>query len=158
MTIDNTGRKLIYDFEGVRLKAYKDVAGVPTIGVGFTYYPGGKKVAIGDTITQAQCDEMFTAIVASYEEGVTQLVKVPINQTQFNSLVSFSFNVGSSAFSKSTLLKRINTKASPELIKEAFLMYDKAGGKVNSDLTERRIKEADLFIKSITNEANTNTK
>lgn len=156
--IDDVGRKLIYEFEGVRLKAYKDVAGVWTIGVGFTYFVGGKKVISGDTITQAQCDSMFTAIVVSYEDAVTKFVIVPINQTQFNSLVSFTFNVGIGAFEKSTLLKRINAKASSELIKAGFLMWNKAGGKINSDLTERRTKEADLFIKSITNEADTNTK
>ena len=146
--IDTEGRNFIYKHEGVRLKAYLDVVGVPTIGVGFTYYPGGKKVKIGDTITQTQCDSMFTAIVASYEDAVFKAVKVPINQHQFNSLVSFSFNVGTSALANSTLLKRINAKASPEDIKSAFLMWDKAGGKVNEDLLQRRIDEADLFNKS----------
>lgn len=154
MKIDKAGRDLIYHFEGVRLKAYNDVVGVPTIGVGFTYYPGGKKVQIGDTITQTECDTMFTAIVASYEEAVLKLVTVPVNQNQFNSLVSFSFNVGTSALKGSTLLKRVNAKSSPDLIKAAFLMWNKAGGKVNADLQERRIKEADLFNKSVSNEVN----
>ena len=156
MKIDSVGRDLIYHFEGVMLKAYLDVAGVPTIGVGFTYYPGGKKVKTGDEITLKQCDAMFATIVATYEEAVTNVVKVPINQNQFNALVSFSFNVGTSAFANSTLLKRINAKASPELIKAAFLMWIKAGGKVISDLKKRRTKEADLFNKS-SNETTTNT-
>ena len=53
MRIDLEGRKYIYNEEGVRLKAYKDVAGIPTIGVGFTYYPGtGKKVQIGDVYVE----------------------------------------------------------------------------------------------------------
>jgi lysozyme len=146
--IDTEGRNFIYKHEGVRLKAYSDVVGVSTIGVGFTYYPGGKKVKIGDTITQTQCDSMFTAIVASYEDAVSKAVKVPINQHQFNSLVSFSFNVGAGALAESTLLKRINTKASPEDIKSAFLLWDRAGLKVNEDLLQRRIDEADLFNKS----------
>ncbi|WP_428329054.1 lysozyme [Mucilaginibacter sp.] len=152
MKIDKEGRDFIYKHEGVRLKAYLDVAGVPTIGVGFTYYPGGKKVAIGDTITQAQCDSMFTAIVASYEQAVTKAVKIPINQHQFNSLVSFSFNVGNEALAKSTLLKLINTKSSFDLIKSAFLMWDKAGGKIVQDLLQRRKDEAALYNKSSTDE------
>jgi len=158
MRIDSAGREFIYNHEGVRLKAYKDVAGIPTIGVGFTYYPGGRKVKIGDTITQAECDSMFTNIVSSYEEAVNKFVKVPINQNQFNALVSFSFNVGTGALEKSTLLKRVNAKSSPDLIKTAFLMWDEAGGKVVSDLLDRRKDEADLFNKSITNETNPNLK
>jgi lysozyme len=148
MKIDDAGRDFIYKHEGIRLKTYLDVAGVPTIGVGFTYYPNGKKVAIGDEITLIQCDEYFTSIIASYEAAVLKAVKIPLTQNQFNALVSFSYNVGTGALTKSTLLKRINSKASPELIKAAFLMWVKAGGKVNSDLTKRRNDEADLFNKS----------
>ena len=145
MRLDNNGKKLIYGFEGVSLKAYLDVAGVPTIGVGFTYYPGGEKVKLGDTITQAQCDTIFNTIITSYEDAVNNSVKVIIGQNQFNSLVSFSFNVGIGALAKSTLLKRINSKTSPELIKQAFLMWDEASGKINDDLLKRRTREADLY-------------
>lgn len=152
MKIDVTGRKLIYRFEGVRLKAYKDQIGIPTIGVGFTYYPCGKKVALGDTITQDQCDTMFTAIVASYEEAVTKAVKVSINQNQLNALVSFAFNVGTAAFSNSTLLKKINSNAPEADIRAQFALWKKAGGKVIDDLVERRKDEADLYFKSISNE------
>ena len=155
MRLDAAGRNFIYKQEGVRLKAYLDVAGVPTIGVGFTYYPGGKKVKIGDTITLTQCDTMFITIVADFENAVNKLVKVTLTQSQFNSLVSFSFNCGTSALASSTLLKRINAKTSPELIKNAFLMWVKAGGKVNSTLQHRRNLEADLFINSISNEKHT---
>ena len=157
MRIDKYGRDFIYKHEGVRLKAYLDVAGVATIGAGFTYYPGGKKVKIGDTITLNQCDAMFTTIVADYEDAVTKAVKVPINQNQFNALVSFSYNVGigngSRGFLGSTLLKRINAKSLDDLIKAAFLMWIKASGKVNQDLKQRRIDEADLFLKPISNES-----
>ena len=158
MKIDKEGRDFIYKHEGVRLKAYSDVVGVPTIGVGFTYYPGGKKVKLGDAITQEQCDEMFTAIVASFEEAVNNLVKIPINQHQFNALVSFAFNVGTVALGKSTLLKFINSKASAQSIEAAFEMWDKAGGKVLSDLLQRRKDEAALFNKSSIDEADSNAK
>lgn len=149
MRLDEPGRDFIYKQEGVRLKAYLDVAGIPTIGVGFTYFPGGKKVKLGDTITLSQCDSMFTAIVADFENVVNKLVKVTLTQSQFNSLVSFSFNCGTAALAGSTLLKRINAKSSSELIKAAFLMWVKAGGKVNADLVRRRTQEADLFFKAI---------
>jgi lysozyme len=153
MRIDAAGRKLIYVFEGVVLHAYLDVVGIPTIGAGMTYYPGtGKNVKIGDTITLEQCDSMFTAMVKSYEDVVTAAVKIPLTQSQFNALVSFTYNVGignaTKGFLGSTLLKRINAKASPDLIKAAFLMWVKAGGIVVADLKKRRTLEADLFNKS----------
>lgn len=159
MRIDAAGRDFIYKQEGVRLKAYYDVAEVATIGVGMTYYPAtGKNVKIGDTISLEQCDSMFTALVKSYEEAVTAAVKVPLNQSQFNALVSFTYNVGignaTKGFLGSTLLKRINAKASPDLIKAAFLMWIKAGGKVVADLKTRRTIEADLFIKPLNTEHN----
>jgi len=146
MKIDNTGRDFIYKHEGVRLKAYLDVAGIPTIGVGFTYMPGGKKVALGDKITLAQCDSLFTTIVADFEAAVNKMVKVSLTQNQFNALVSFSFNVGTSALAQSTLLKRVNANASPEQIKAAFAMWVKAGGKVIPDLVKRRNDEANLYF------------
>lgn len=160
MKIDATGVKIIENFEGTKLKAYQDWVGVWTIGCGMTYYPGtGKKVQSGDTITQAQCDSMFLALVKDFELAVTTAIKVPLNQNQFNALVSMCYNIGTTGFSNSTLVKRINAKASPDLIKAAFLMWVKAGGKVSKTLTQRRNDEADLFIKSMNkNEAPTNTK
>lgn len=163
MKIDTAGRDFIYKQEGVRLKAYYDVAGVATIGVGMTYYPGtGKSVKIGDTITLQQCDTMFGLVVADFEKAVTAAIEVPLSQSQFNALVSFTYNVGTGNSTKgflgSTLLKRINAKASVDLIRAAFLMWVKAGGKVNADLKKRRNLEADMFINSIKNEAILNTK
>lgn len=159
MRIDSTGRDFIYKQEGIRLKAYYDVAEVATIGVGMTYYPAtGKNVKIGDTISLEQCDSMFTSMVKTYEDAVTAAVKVPLTQSQFNALVSFTYNVGignaTKGFLGSTLLKRINAKASADLIKAAFLMWIKASGKVVPDLKKRRSMEADLFIKSMSNEHN----
>lgn len=146
--IDGAGRQFIYHQEGVRLKAYKDVAGIPTIGVGFTWYPeSGKKVQLGDEITQEQCDEIFDKVVSSFESGVSRVIKVELNQNQFNALVSFSYNVGLKALDNSTLLKKINANAEPADIKVAFMMWIKAGGKINEDLKKRRLAEANLFLK-----------
>ena len=147
MKIDVAGRNFIYKQEGVRLKAYLDSAKVPTIGVGMTYYPAtGAKIKMGDTISLADCDSMFTAIVASYEAAVTKAITVPVSQSQFNALVSMAYNIGTAGFSKSTLVKRINANASDDLIKAAFLMWNKAGGDVNSTLTKRRNDEANLYL------------
>lgn len=148
MKIDIAGRDFIYKREGLRLRAYLDIVGVPTIGCGMTFYPGGKKVKIGDTISLAQCDEMFTAVVKAFENAVSAAIKVPLTQNQFNALASLAYNIGTSGFSKSTLVKRINAKASPDLITTAFLMWKGAGGKVNSTLKQRRADEAELYFKS----------
>ncbi|MES2062724.1 MAG: lysozyme [Bacteroidota bacterium] len=148
MRIDSTGRDFIYKHEGVRLKAYLDVVGVPTIGCGMTFYPGGKKVKMGDSISLTQCDTMFTAVVADFEKAVNAAIKATINQNQFNALVSLAYNIGTAGFAKSTLVKRINAGASPELITAAFAMWNKAGGKVNKILTNRRTDEAKLYYKS----------
>lgn len=146
--IDSKGRDFLYLKEGVRLKAYLDVVGVPTIGVGFIYYPGGKKVKMGDTINLKQCDEMFAAVVADFEKAVSAAIKVPINQNQFNALVSLAYNIGTPRFAKSTLVTRINAGASPELINAAFAMWNKGGGVVNKVLSQRRADEAKLYLKS----------
>lgn len=149
MKIDAAGRDFIYKQEGVRLKAYLDSVNVPTIGVGMTYYPGtGKKVQMGDVIRLAQCDSMFTAIVAYHEDAITKAITVPITQNQFNALVSMPYNIGPAGFSKSTLLKRINANSSAHLIRAAFLMWQKAAGGVNWVLVKRRNEEADLLLKA----------
>jgi len=146
--IDSAGRQFIYRQEGVRLEAYKDVAGIPTIGVGFTWYPDtGKKVQMGDKITQEQCDEIFDKVVSTFEKGVSNVVNFELNQNQFNALVSFTYNVGLKALDNSTLLKKINEKAEPSDIKIAFMMWIKAGGKINDDLKKRRLAEANLYLK-----------
>ena len=62
MKISEEGKDLIKLFEGVRLKAYKCSAGVPTIGIGNTYYPNGDKVKMGDTITLEQAIDLFENI------------------------------------------------------------------------------------------------
>jgi lysozyme len=148
MKINSEGIDFIYKHEGVRLKAYLDIVGKATIGCGMTFYPGGKKVKIGDTISLSQCDAMFSLVVADFEKAVDTAIKVPINQNQFNALVSLAYNIGTAGFSKSTLVKRINGKASADLITTAFLMWNKGGGKVLPVLKQRRNDEANLYFKS----------
>ncbi|GAA4907193.1 lysozyme [Mucilaginibacter defluvii] len=146
MRIDKAGRDFIYKEEGVKLKAYLDVAGVPTIGVGFTYYPHGGKVKLADIITLKQCNEYFTTIVQSFENAVSKAVKINLNQHQFNALVSFSFNVGIQAFKSSTLLEKINAQSTEQDIRAEFLKWKRAGGKVVDGLLKRRMREANLYF------------
>ncbi|TZF81815.1 lysozyme [Pedobacter sp. BS3] len=147
MKIDIAGKTFLFNEEGLRLKAYKDSAGVWTIGIGCTYYPDGRKVKEGDTISKEQAYNLFDNVVRNYEAAVNNGVRLPLTQNQFNALVSFCYNVGVAGFSNSTLLQRINSRANEEQIRQQFNRWITAGGQVSKTLVERRKREANLFFK-----------
>lgn len=97
------GLKLIKDFEGLRLQAYRCPSGVWTIGYGHT-----KNVQPGQTISREEAERFFQEDIAECEACVTQWVKVPLTTNQFSALVSFVFNCGCNAFRQSTLLRLLN--------------------------------------------------
>ena len=102
-TISDEGLDLIKHFEGCELTAYVCPSGIYTIGYGHT---GG--VTPGQTITQAEADEILRDDVRKFETGVDNHTNVPLNQSQFDALVSFTFNVGLGAYRDSTLLRLLN--------------------------------------------------
>ena len=100
---------LIKSFEGFRAKPYLCPAHVPTIGYGSTKYPRGTPVRLTDPpITEEQATHILLSTLASYESAVTGYVRQPINQTRFDALVDFAYNVGSENLRTSTLLRKIN--------------------------------------------------
>lgn len=141
MKISQKGIDLVKSFEGLELKAYKDSVGVATIGYGST----GSHVSMGMTITKEQAEQLLKKDLERFEKGVSELVKVPLNQTQFDALVSFSFNLGLGNLKSSTLLKKLNTSDYNGAADE-ILRWNRAGGKVLAGLTRRRIAERDLFL------------
>lgn len=141
MKISAKGLKLIQDFEGLELTAYKDAVGVLTVGWGST----GPHVKVGMTITQQQAEALLLSDVSRFERGVTDLVKVPLSQNQFDSLVSFSFNLGLANLKSSTLLRKLNSLDYAGAALE-FPRWNKAGGKVLAGLTRRREAEKKLFL------------
>jgi lysozyme len=143
MKISQVGINLIKSFEGCILHEYKDAVGVPTIGYGHT---GG--VRPNQTITQQQAEELLKQDLEKFEKGVTDLVKVPLNQYQFDALVSFSFNVGLGALQTSTLLKKLNAKDYSGASKE-FDKWVHAGGDVLRGLVSRRDAEQSLFNRHV---------
>ena len=149
MKVSEKGKSLIKQFESCRLNAYKDSVGVPTIGWGNTRYEDGSRVEMGDSISQARADYLFSYVLQDFKEGVKARVKVPVNQNQFDALVSFAYNVGLGNLSKSTLLKKVNKNPNDPSIEKEFLRWNKAGGKVLNGLTKRRQAEADLYFKPI---------
>ena len=147
MILDNKGYLLITKHEGLKLKPYLCPAKIPTIGYGNTYYSDGKRVTLLDKdITKQQAFDMFKEIANRFAKRVDTLVTSNINQNQFNSLVSFAYNVGTGNFSSSTLLKKVNRNPDDLTIKDEFLRWNKAGGKVLNGLTNRRNEEADLYF------------
>ena len=108
MQTSERGRALIRQHEGLRLEAYQDPVGVWTIGFGHTSAAGPPAVYKGMRITAAGADEILRTDLRKFEGYVASAVKVPLNQNQFDALVSFTFNLGSENLRSSTLLKRLN--------------------------------------------------
>lgn len=153
-TLSKNGIAIIKNFEGLRLKAYRDIAGVWTIGYGSTRYPDGKPIKPGDILTgQAQANALFENTLQQYVAAVNTQVKVPLSQNQFDALVSFTYNLGTGALQKSTLLKKLNFSDYAGAA-EQFLMWNKitdpqTGNKiVCAALSARRREERALFLKS----------
>lgn len=154
MKLDAAGYELIKSFEGLRLKAYRDIAGVWTIGYGSTYYLGGVPVQAGDTLSNdTQASVLLANSMAVYEQAVNRYVKVPLTQNQFNALVSFTYNEGPGALKGSTLLKKLNAKdyqgAANQLVLWVKITDPETGDKKICDtLVNRRAAERSLFLKN----------
>ena len=147
MKLDENGYKLICEFEGLMLKPYLCSAKIPTIGYGNTYYPNGVRVTLLDkAITKEYAFEIFKDIADKFAKRVASMVKKPLTQNQFNSLVSFTYNVGTGAFSTSTLLKKVNANPNDLTIRTEFMRWNKANRVVVNGLTRRRKKESDLYF------------
>ena len=155
--LSSQGANFIKHFEGERLTAYDDGTGVMTIGYGHT-----GDVKVGETITQAQANSYFTEDVKWAVDTVNNAVKVDLKQSQFDALVSFTYNVGGEAFKSSTLLKKLNESdynAVPAELDRWIYAGDKKGAladiarwthlgsgkEVSPVLKERREKEGKLF-------------
>ncbi len=102
-TTSQTGINLIKSFEGCRLTSYRDVAGIWTIGYGHT-----GNIAPGMCISQEQAEAFLKSDLARFEECVNRGVTVPLTQDMFDALVSFTYNVGTGALQRSTLLCKLN--------------------------------------------------
>ena len=145
MKISAKGLDLIKRFEGCRLTSYKDVGGIWTVGWGTI----GPHVGPNLTITQAQADSWLQEHVDQFSARVTNLVKVSVNQNQFDALVSFTYNVGVSAFQGSTLLRLLNDGAEPSVVASEFLRWNKVDGKIIEGLKRRREAERELFLTKV---------
>jgi lysozyme len=145
MVTSPEGRRLLTIREGSRTKAYKDSVGIWTIGVGHTSMAGAPHVTPGLVITNAEVDEILSRDLVQFEKVVRDSVKVPLRQNEFDALASLAFNIGGGAFAKSTLVKKLNAGDRPGAA-NAFLSWDKAGGRKLPGLTKRREAERLQFL------------
>ena len=139
MKISQEGLALIKRFEGCRLEAYKCSANVLTIGYGHT---GGVKET--DTITQEEADKLLKGDILKFEEYVEDNVIVELDQSQFDALVAWTFNLGPGNLRESTMLKKLND-ADYASVPSEMKRWNKAGGKTLDGLIRRRNAEALLF-------------
>ena len=137
-------RRIKEYFEGRQYKAYPDPGskdGNPwTIGIGHT----GAEVKKGVVWNDAQIDAAFESDCMKFEAAVSESVKVTLNQHQFDALVCFVFNIGGSAFKKSTMLKKLNSGDYSGAANE-FTRWCKNDGKKMLGLYRRRMAEKLLF-------------
>ena len=152
MQLSDHGEALIKNFEGLRLSAYRDSAGVWTIGYGSTRYHDGKVVKPNDRLaSEAQADALFRNTLGVYADAVNQRVKVPLTQNQFDALVSFVYNTGTA--SGKTLFEKLNahdyTGAADQFLQWNKITDPHTGNKIVCDaLVKRRAAERTLFLKT----------
>lgn len=154
MKTSPNGIKFIAEHEGEVLKVYADPVGLPTLGVGHLLTESEKKqMPLGTKITKEQSREYLAKDLARFERAINSNVKVPLNQNQFDALASFSFNIGESAFKRSTTFRTLNAK-DYEGAADAMLAWNKARNRQGKmvelpGLTRRRKEERTLFLKPV---------
>ncbi|PKB90920.1 muraminidase [Ewingella americana] len=144
MQISPNGISKLKSEEGEKLTGYKDSRGIPTLGVGHTGTVDGKPVSVGMVITKEKSTELLLSDLKWVEKSIADNVKAPLSQNQYDALCSLIFNIGASAFSGSTVLRKLNAKDYSGAA-DAFLMWKKAGNDLNI-LLPRRQRERALFL------------
>ena len=145
MKLDESGYSELHKREGLRTKPYLDTRGIPTISLGVTYYPNGRKVTMQDKpLTIEEAERLGKVIADRFASEVTTLIKSKVNQNQFNALVSIAYNIGINGFKTSSFLKLVNKNPNDPKIKESIMLWTK-----NKELIGRRKKEVELYFKPI---------
>jgi lysozyme len=154
MKLSKDGEELIKSFEGLRLKAYRDSAGICTIGYGSTKYSDGKAIKDTDQLdSEIKASALFIETLKEYEDAVNKHVKVELTQNQFDSMVSITYNVGTGVMRNTKLIQKLNAGDFARAA-DQFLAWDKITDPhtqkkiVNKTLAKRRSIERDNFLKS----------
>ncbi len=141
MNISPNGISLIKSFEGLRLDAYTDSDGILTIGYGHT----GLDVTPDLTITEGEAEQILMQDLESEEKCVNNCVKVALTQSQFDALVSFTYNLGCGSLRNSILLLKLNDGDDTGAATE-FIRWCHVKGEVSPGLLARREAEQAMFL------------
>ena len=152
MKISENGLKLIQEFESFEADPYLDSARVWTIGYGSTYYPNGTSVTGRDKpITREYAETIQRHVISKYFESIInellekEIASGFITQNMYDAIISLTYNIGVSGFKRSSVLRLL--KQGDKLnAGNAFLLWNKAGGKVLKGLVNRRERERKLFL------------
>lgn len=146
MIVNQRTIELIKQWEGCKLTAYEDVAGVWTIGYGTTAAAGvGIEPHEGMKITQEQADDLLHNTIDKFAPAVFSRIMVPVTDNEFGACLSLAYNIGLGAFAKSTVLRELNA-GNKSAAANAFHMWNKAGGVRRKGLMARRDAEVELFL------------
>jgi lysozyme len=146
VNVSKAGILLIKHHEGVRNKPYRCPAGLWTVGVGHLI-GDGKQLPddYNKTFTDREIDGILKADLRRFELGLSKLLpNVPLKQNEFDSLVSFCFNLGLGCFQRSTIRQAL-LRGNKEAAMESLVKYCRAGGKILKGLQTRRLDEKALF-------------
>lgn len=140
MKLSDRGIQLLKNFEGFREKTYQCPAGKPTIGYGHKIKP----YESFSTITRDYAESLLRVDIKEFEGGVSEIIKTPLAQHEFDALVCLAFNIGLRAFQESTLAALLNRGEKDKAAKQ-FLKWCKVNEKINQGLKNRRKAELELF-------------
>lgn len=143
-SLSGAGATIIKEFEGYRDEVYLDAAGYPTIAWGYKIPPSMVDDYL-EGISKAEAEKLFWTKVRQFEDAVNDAVEVPLCQSQYDALVSLTYNIGPGAFQDSTLLRLLNDGDYEGAAKE-FPKWRKAGGRVLAGLVNRRSVEKNAFL------------
>lgn len=146
MKLSAKNLQVLKDLEAFRARPYLCSAGAWTIGYGTTMYPNGKKVTSQDKpITESVASVLLDLYLESVYRNLVKLVKVELNQNQFDAICLFIYNAGVTRFRTSTLLKLLNASKF-DLASGQFRRWIWAGGKKSKGLIKRREIERKIFL------------
>ena len=137
------GVDFIKSFEGFKPYVYKDIAGLNTIGYGHLIRKGE---VFPETISEEEGEIILKRDLYKAERSILRNINVPLFDNQFNSLVSWVFNIGSGAIQRSTLRMKLNRGDDIDDVGDEFLKWVYAGGRRIKGLIRRRKAERLMFI------------
>lgn len=151
MSIPRQAVEIVKKWEGFRAETYMDAVGVPTIGYGTTAAAGVGIVPVpGMTISESLAEKYLVMALEKFAKKISRAIIADMNENEWSAMLSLAYNIGTSAFLRSTVLREFNL-GNRMAAADAFLMWNKAGGKVLRGLERRRQEERDLFLTPVSN-------